>query len=549
MSFTSDTYTAVAPALVSEFERKFYWNGISADPPHLIYRSDLDSNPFPHPTPGDRWPYLPVKTAYGVFNTPLNPVWSSVAPLINASLKKRGIARSVLKTARFVTEHENGEKTLGPIVIWIALHPGKNTPSDARDASPEMLRILAEHGVEDAVVEWYEGKVERLVGPPLLRVTDSTNPSYYVRRPLTAALGMPIATMEMEREDAQGSLSFFFHESRDSKGELSARVFGVSCKHVLHKDMTVDYEFEGSGASRQYVHVCGDRRYNRFATETRDLIRENVDEAVSLAEEITRLEQKETRSDPEEAEEDKAALEKKKRLLEEVNSNNRKLQAFFTETDAGWHTIGLRIIGSTHWAPKIAVDVDELRYTRDIGTFELDPEKFRPNFKGNVVDLGNKFSSSELKKIFWPNGTNPTGMKFPSNRQLRIRGAVPREFLARPDCFDENGYPVYIVGKDGNTTDFTVGRYAGLEAYLCDESGQESIEAAVYNYSKTSGNFSAKGDSGSLIFTGNGQMLAILHSGMPRGFSSHVTFGTPAFWVIQQLKTKYKYADFAREAF
>ena len=140
-------------------------------------------------------------------------------------------------------------------------------------------------------------------------------------------------------------------------------------------------------------------------------------------------------------------------------------------------------------------------------------------------------------------------MKFPSHHQLRIGGAVPRESLASPDCLDENGYPVYIVGKDGNTTDFTVGRYAGLEAYLCDKLGQESIEAAVYNYSKTSGNFSAKGDSGSLIFTGSGQMLAILHSGMPRGFSSHVTFGTPAFWAIQQLKTKYKYADFVREAF
>jgi len=152
--------------------------------------------------------------------------------------------------------------------------------------------------------------------------------------------------------------------------------------------------------------------------------------------------------------------------------------------------------------------------------------------------------------MFWPNDTNRSGIKFPFNGQLRIRGAVTRDLLVSPDCFDENGHAIYIVGKDGNTTDFTVGRYAGLEAYICDESGYaESIEVAVYNYGKTSGNFSAKGDSGSLIFAGDGRMLAILHSGMPKGFSNHVTYGTPAWWTIEQLKLQYPYADFSQETF
>ena len=78
-------------------------------------------------------------------------------------------------------------------------------------------------------------------------------------------------------------------------------------------------------------------------------------------------------------------------------------------------------------------------------------------------------------------------MKFPSNRLLKIQGVVTRELLATLDCYDEKRDPVYIIRKDGNTTDFTVGRYAGLEAYLCDEFGNESIEVAVHNYSKTSG--------------------------------------------------------------
>jgi len=375
-------------ALVSEYESKHYWHGIAPDPPELMYRSDLESNPFPHPVPGDRWPYLPVKTAYGVFNTALNLVWDTVAPLIVTLLKERGIRRSVLKTARFLTLHEDGKKTLGPIVIWIALHPGHNTAIDARDASPDILCILKKHGVEDAVVQWYEGTVERLTGPPLLRVTDKTNPSYYVRRALTAALGMPIATKQREDDDAQGSVSFFFHENRHKNGDSSDRVLGVSNKHVLRKDTTVDYLFRGTGASRQYIRVCGDRRYRRFVNETRALITKNVDEVVRLAEETARLEEKPKSEDPEEADEDTVALKKEKAQLDEVDSDNRKLQAFFTDTDAQWHEIEHRNVGFVDWAPKIATDVDDRHYTRDIGTFELDVNKFKVNFKGNVVDLG-----------------------------------------------------------------------------------------------------------------------------------------------------------------
>ena len=104
--------------------------------------------------------------------------------------------------------------------------------------------------------------------------------------------------------------------------------------------------------------------------------------------------------------------------------------------------------------------------------------------------------------------------------------------------------------KDGNATDLTVGRYAGLEANLCDDLGVESVELAIYNYNLQSGSFSNKGDSGSLIFDGEGHMVGILHSGMLNGpKSSHVAFATPAWWAIEQLKLKYPHADFDRTAF
>ncbi|TFK88991.1 hypothetical protein K466DRAFT_612128 [Polyporus arcularius HHB13444] len=341
LNSASHTFTVVALALVSQSEAKHHWNGISDDSPELLYRSDLDSNPCPHPQPGDRWFQLPVKTAYGVSGTSLNKVWHEVAPLIIALFKQRGVSYPVLKSARFLIVDEGDQKILGPVVVWVALHPGRHTVSDARDVSPDVLRILAEHGVK-----------------------------------------------------------------------LSG---------------------------------------------TKD---------------------------------------------------------FFATADAQFHDIARRSIGWVDRAPKIAIDVNSSGFSRDIGTFELDPSKFSANFKGNVVDLGNKIDLHELNRMFWPNDSNATGMKLPSNRQLRIRGV------------------------DGCGTDLTVGRYSELEAYLGSESGEESVEVVIYNYSKTSGSFSGKGDSGSLIFTGDGRMLAVLHSGMPRGLSNHVTYGTPAWWVVDMLKLR-----------
>jgi hypothetical protein len=150
--------------------------------------------------------------------------------------------------------------------------------------------------------------------------------------------------------------------------------------------------------------------------------------------------------------------------------------------------------------------------------------------------------------MFHPQSGGRTTFKWPTNRQLRINGCVTRELLAVPDCFDSSGEPCLLVMKDGNTTNLTVRRYSGLEAYLCDDLGVESIELAIYNYDKQSGPLSAK-DSGSLVFNDQGHMVGILHSGMPKGGSNHVTYATPSWWAIEQLVVKYPHADFNRIAF
>ncbi len=82
--------------------------------------------------------------------------------------------------------------------------------------------------------------------------------------------------------------------------------------------------------------------------------------------------------------------------------------------------------------------------------------------------------------MFYPQSDGRTVFKDPTNCKLRIDGCVMRKLLAAPNCFDSNGKPCLIVMKDGNATDLTVGCYAGLEAYLCNDLGIESIELAIY---------------------------------------------------------------------
>jgi hypothetical protein len=58
-----------------------------------------------------------------------------------------------------------------------------------------------------------------------------------------------------------------------------------------------------------------------------------------------------------------------------------------------------------------------------------------------------------------------------------------------------------MVGKDGNTTSLTIGRYISLVSFLLNEVGTESVELGLYNSGgKNGGVFAAKGDSGSLVW-------------------------------------------------
>lgn len=153
-------HTPAAPALVSALEARFYYHGLCAGlPPPLLWRTSRARAPFAVPPPGTHRGALPARGAHAVVGTRLNAAWDALAPRVLAALRARGVRWTSLKAARF----EGGGAPRGPPVLWIAVAPGTAAQAVC-DATPDVLRILADEQITDVDVEWYEAEVRRLVG-------------------------------------------------------------------------------------------------------------------------------------------------------------------------------------------------------------------------------------------------------------------------------------------------------------------------------------------------------------------------------------------------
>ncbi|KAH9943510.1 uncharacterized protein BXZ73DRAFT_74441 [Epithele typhae] len=514
---------------ISPFERAYFYNGVADDPPPLFQRSDLVQRPFPIPQkrPAERYSTTPVKTAHTA-NHPIlkNNFWKeSVAPEIIALCQEasRGIRVSTMLPVRFSTLDEDDKDVFDDhIVLWISVHPNTTKETSCRNANAPILDIFAKYKIHDVAVHWIEGAVESLAGPPeMMSSASDTNPTHWIRRALTTVLGIPLVAQDMAYTGSQGSLGLYFHRGKDKHGKKSQEVMAITNKHVVSKKTDADYEYP-QGARKQYIQNCGHRRFGQLLNETRALLGEKLGYATLFAGQLTKLL-------ADRPEEENASynmdLKYKEQDLQRVGSDVCILSDFLRILKSTWSDPLDRIVAWVDWAPKIANNLDSRRYTRDIGVMTLEKDKFVKNFKGNVVYLAGKFTPDEIVVCFCPNATNPP--------DFGVRDAAG---LSTPYCLDDNDNPCFTVAKDGQATDLTFGRQSELEAYTCRDLEGESWEVAVLNF----------GGRKHAIFNAEGRLVALLHSGMPRGSSNHVTFGTPGHYVMELVRQQYPDADFSR---
>jgi len=372
---------------VSDFEASSYYLGISDDHPHLLFRTGREEYPFVQPRGSQA--YRLSKLVQGVYGTPLNTVWGTVGPLVRDLIKSQKICYTSIDVASFVTHETDKEDSFGPVVIWMGVYPGSTSADTAHDLSQDILDLLKGYGIEDVEIEWRESVFWHAVGPPLLRTVGNKDTTVDVRGPLTAALSIPIATAE--RPDNQGSLGFFFHEGVDQAGNVSNRVLGVSCRHVLLKTTkmhNVTYELKGARMRHNYIQLFSFRRFQRFLDNIKVQIGRHGTMVDIYSRGVETFEAREKSEDPEVAADDEEELGEARQRLAKENKSIADLEKFYFDVMPNWSDSARRNIGIVHYSPAITLNVKPEGYTEDWGTFVLDEDKWKAQFKGNVLDLG-----------------------------------------------------------------------------------------------------------------------------------------------------------------
>ena len=337
------------------------------------------------------WEEYTHKSIQGVYGTRLNEVWGTVGPLIRLIIRRNEIHYSSIDVARFIThDHDDGQFP-GPVVIWIGVYPDSTTANTAHEVSKEILTLLKEYQIEDVEVEWRESVVRDAASPALLPTVSHRDPTVSLRSPLTAALGIPIATAE--RPNVEGNLGFFFCEGRDRNGDVSNRILAVTCHHVLFENAQANYTRNLPTMGSKDVRLLS---YSRFQKLLDDIKREMKGCYSAIQGRERKLSLKEDR-DPNVVGEGDHELEQNDPQLVRERKTVAILERFYADTLRDWGDSASRRIGTIDCYPPISSDVKGLEddgidrdvgFTEDWGTFVLLKEMWKDTFKGNVLDLG-----------------------------------------------------------------------------------------------------------------------------------------------------------------
>ncbi|KAG8894194.1 hypothetical protein FRC01_013119 [Tulasnella sp. 417] len=142
----------------------------------------------------------------------------------------------------------------------------------------------------------------------------------------------------------------------------------------------------------------------------------------------------------------------------------------------------------------------------------------------------------------FPQPEDQAGYEYLDDGLLPVFGVVKDNEIRQPQHRDVHGEKALLVVKNDLATGTTVGRANGLESftrvYADSDYGikHTSIEVAILSYDKLRGPFSAPGDSGAIILDRAGRIVALLTGGGGTTDETDVTYGTPYWWLEEQIK-------------
>ncbi|KAG0133117.1 hypothetical protein HOY82DRAFT_584602 [Tuber indicum] len=462
-----------------------------------------------------------IRETRHVYGHPMANDWLKIGTKIYQALDSLGVKWTSIDPVAFANK---GEKTpFCPLLVWIGVKRQTLTFEAAVTAADTVKHILWQAGFPTIEVAFRESEVTHsLGGPKLLSFDPVRDHISEFSKAFTPTLGLAIAPLRTPYYEGTGALYFRLGRDDDHIALLTAA-------HVARpppKFANTGMSRKGTSQPREEIVALGTKGYQN-ATNALIATVDNLTCSIAVWKKVIRKSgdpvDDENVADTARPLELQGEVEKATKMIDSLNKLHNKVAKLRANPDQ-------RIIGCLLHAEPIAISYGPHGFTCDWALVQLYKEKI-----DWVTFRGNK-----------PMTTHPEDQvdyEYPDDGLLQAFGVVKDDEIRQPKHLDKHGRRVLMVVKNGLTTGTTVGRANGLYSFtrVVSEYGimGTSVEVAILPYNKKRGVFSAEGDSGSIILDRSGRIIAMLTSGSGGTAETDITYGTPYWWLEEQVKNAF----------
>ncbi|KAJ3769869.1 hypothetical protein FB446DRAFT_810223 [Lentinula raphanica] len=524
---------------VPKLQAYMYYNGVRGGKcgPKLIYKTSTDVLPYPT-GPFQFFRLIQLLTVHEHAKLSKDNLWSKIRDQTVQLLDDKQIKFTSIDLVRFRWKEPptegwgdmGGETATSSVTIWIGVLPDSTNGDAAFNSAQDIINLLKQHDINDIDVAFRESVVQPLTQPIFYAPVHNFHPLKSVLDWLTTPLSLPIAGMNTR--DMQGALGFYFKVGDD--------LYGVTARHVLFPDTESNelYRYDTT-LPKKHVIFMGNRAFDDLLASIKRSIRNLNFSLDNLEESIKLSTAKATGGDQEAAE----VLLRQKQQLDINMETILPLKRFYATLRTDWANVNNRVIGHVVWSPPITGLNPPHGYAQDVCVIKLDKDKFLPNFRGNVINLGTEIMQGMFERLLEPRSDAPPKFNYPRNRLYQLKHILAAAKFKEPDSQDKKGDPTRFVFKRGPSTLTTIGRLNGFESYERRYSflGHfDSVQAAIYPHDKKSGLFSSLGDSGAAIVGTDNDLVAQLNAGTGSASDScDIIYGTPMEWLWTVIQAEF----------
>ncbi|KAG7448833.1 uncharacterized protein BT62DRAFT_730250 [Guyanagaster necrorhizus] len=515
--------------VVTENLSEVYYKGLPSRP--LLIAT---TNPSPYDYPTGPEAYAVLKELRELGDHPLASVWDhGLADRLRSGLNTMCVNWTSIDAVRMVKEGQSS----GPAIVWIGVEFGALTFKEGSDVAFNCLSFINSYGFRDYHVEIRESRVMRQEGNRFFDTVRWSDPTFAVRDPYTATLGIPISTKN--KPLAEGTGGFYLSAGGDDKD-----IYLVTARHVVlpvDKSENREYQHRNNSRAHEDVTILGTTGFNKKLATIDKKIRYEEFMITYSRERIELVKDKDDHTSIIEH-------EKAEKNLQRAETKMKALRDFRREIATHWRPEEKRVFGELAWAPPITYSTEPGEYTLDLAVIKINAGKLdADNYHGNTINIGDKYKHWEFMEKIYQHPTSSKSFEFPVDRLVTLQGQVPETVLVNLPVLDTNSEPCLVVFKNGANTGTTIGKTNNVSSYTrIYVAGEylESREWPIIPTDKNSAPFSRKGDSGSCVADSFGRIGGILTSSCGATDYSDLTYVTPISFIMKVLhRTKiFKYA-------